>query len=348
MEKGQNVAELAPPPQLVLYQMATGHYLSRALDLAAKLGVADLLESGPRHFTELAAATATHASALNRVLRLLASAGVFEEQESGRFALTPLGECLRTNAPGSSRAMVMLFAGIGVQDAWKELEYCVRTGEPAFRRRGAPDAFAEIAQDPEGAANFDAAMAAFTRMTAIAVAAVYDFSALRTVVDVGGGNAALLIGILRANPRLEGVVFDQPHVVDRAKREIEAAGLGHRCRAVGGDFFRELPGGADAYLLKHVLHDWDDESARTILERCHLAMSTESKLLVIEGLYPERIDQSPESRGAAANDVNMLVNTGGRQRSEAEFRALYSAAGFALTRIVPTQARVAVIEGARK
>jgi hypothetical protein len=205
-----------------------------------------------------------------------------------------------------------------------------------------------MAKDTEGAANFDAAMAAFTRMTAIAVAAVYDFSALRTVVDVGGGNAALLIGILRATPRLEGIVFDQPRVVDRAKKEIEAAGLGDRCRAVGGDFFREVPGGADAYLLKHVLHDWDDDSARTILERCHSAMSTESKLLVIEGLYPERIDQSPESRGAAANDVNMLVNTGGRQRSEAEFRSLYSAAGFALTRIVPTQARVAVIEGARK
>src|SRR5262249_27031450 len=152
---------------------------------------------------------------------------------------------------------------------------------------------------------------------AIAVAAVYDFSALHTVVDVGGGNAALLIGILRAAPRLEGVVFDQPHVVDGAKKEIEAAGLSDRCRAVGGDFFREVPGGADAYLLKHVLHDWDDDSALTILERCHLAMSTESKLLVIEGLYPERIDQSSESRGAAANDVNMLVNTGGRQRSEA-------------------------------
>ncbi len=348
METRQSATEFAPPPQLVLYQMATGHYSSRALHLAAKLGVADLLESGPRHFTELAAATATHAAALNRVLRLLASAGVFEEQEGGRFALTPLGECLRTNAPGSSRAMVMVFAGIGVQDAWKELEYCVRTGEPAFRKRGAADAFAEMAKDPEGAADFDAAMAAFTRMTAIAVAAVYDFSALRTVVDVGGGNAALLIGILRATPRLEGIVFDQPHVVDRAKKEIEAARLTDRCRAVGGDFFREVPGGADAYLLKHVLHDWDDDSARKILEHCHLAMSTESKLLVIEGLYPERIDQSPESRGAAANDVNMLVNTGGRQRSEAEFRSLYSAAGFALTRIVPTQARVAVIEGARK
>ena len=335
----------AVPPQMLLYQMAIGHYLSRALHVIAKLGVADLLSAGARGVEELGKATETHPPSLRRVMRLLASVGVFEEKEDGGFALTALGECLRADVPGSSRAMVLLFAGIGIQDSWKDLEWCVRTGEPAYRKRGAADAFAEMAKDPAQAANFDAAMADFTKMTAVAVAAAYDFTPLRTLVDVGGGNGALLLGILKAYAHLQGVVADRPDVVERAKKEIAASGLGARCRAVAIDFFREVPGGADAYVLKHVIHDWDDERARTILANCRRVMSPNGRLLLVEGVYPPRIDGSPESRGAAANDVNMLVSTGGRQRSEAEFRSLYSAAGFRLTRIVPTPARASVIEG---
>src|SRR5438552_2911425 len=221
------------PPQMVLYQMATGHYLSRALHLAAKLSVADLLKDGARRAEELAEATDTHAPSLRRVLRFLASVGVFEEREDGRFALTALAECLRADLPGSSRAMVLLFAGIG-----------------------------------------------------------------------------------------------------------------DRCRAAGGDFFVEVPNGADAYVLKHVIHDWDDARARAILANCRRAMPRDGRLLLVEGVYPARIDGSLESRGAAANDLNMLISTGGRQGSETEFRSLYADAGFRLTRIVPTPARVCVIEGA--
>ena len=337
---------LALPPQMLLYQMAIGHYLSRAFHLAAKLGVADLLKDGARRAEELAEATDTHAPSLRRVLRFLASVGVFEEREDSRFALTALGECLRADLPGSSRAMVLLFAGIGIQDSWKELEWCVRTGEPAYRKRGATDPFAEMAKDPAQAANFDAAMADFTKMTAVAVAAAYDFTPFRTIVDVGGGNGALLLGILRATPRLQGIVFDRPDVVARAEKVIAASGLGDRCRAAGGDFFVEVPNGADAYVLKHVIHDWDDARARTILANCRGAMPRDGRLLLVEGVYPPRIDGSFESRGAAANDLNMLVSTGGRQRSEAEFRSLYADAGLRLTRIVPTPARVCVIEGA--
>jgi len=335
----------AMPPQMLLYQMAIGHYLSRALHVIAKLGVADLLSDGARGVEELAKATETHPPSLRRVMRLLASVGVFEEKENGGFALTALGECLRADVPGSSRAMVLLFAGIGIQDSWKDLEWCVRTGEPAYRKRGAADAFAEMAKDPAQAANFDAAMADFTKMTAVAVAAAYDFTPLRTLVDVGGGNGALLLGILKAYAHLQGVVADRADVVERAKKEIAASGLGARCRAVAIDFFREVPGGADAYVLKHVIHDWDDERARTILANCRRVVPPNGRLLLVEGVYPPRIDGSPESRGAAANDVNMLVSTGGRQRSEAEFRSLYSAAGFRLTKIVPTPARASVIEG---
>jgi O-methyltransferase domain len=333
------------PPQLVLYQMSTGHYVSRALHLAAKLGLADLLKDGPRQYGELAQATAMHAPALNRVMRLLASVGVFEEQENGTFALTPLGECLRVGVPGSMRASVMLFGGPRIQDAWKDLEYCVQTGEPAYRRRGVTDPFDDAARDPEETATFDAAMADFTRLAAIAVAAAYDFAPLRTVVDVGGGNGALLIGILSAYPALHGTVIDRPAAVERARQQIADAGLADRCDAVGGDFFKAVPSGGDAYMLKHVIHDWDDARALTILKTCHRAMVANGRLLLIEGVYPPRIDPSLESRGAAANDVNMLVCTGGRQRSEAEFRALFDAAGFRVTKIVPTPAGVSVIEG---
>jgi hypothetical protein len=273
--------------------------------------------------------------------------GVFEEREDGTFALTPLGECLRAGVPGSARAMVMLFAGRRIQEAWNDLEYCVRTGNPAYRQRGLDGPFADPARTPEDQANFDAAMADITKLTAVAVAAAYDFSPFTTVIDVGGGNGALLVGLLQANHRLRGIVFDQSSAAERARSYIASSGLAERCQAIGGDFFKEVPAGGDVYVLKHVIHDWDDDRATAILVNCRRAMPAAGRLLIVEGVYPPRIDQSLASRGAAANDVNMLVNTGGRQRSEPEFRALYAAAGFRLVRIVPTQARVSVIEGVR-
>ena len=335
------------PSGLALYQMAIGHFVSRALYLAAKLGLADLLGEGARDHRELAKATETHAPSLNRVLRLLASVGVFEELDGGKFTLTPLGEMLRSDVPGSMRASVMLFAGVGIQDSWKELEYCVRTGEPAFRRT-APDAdpFTQMAQDPEAAALFDKAMATFAPQTAAAVAAAYDFSGFTRIADVGGGNGALLIGILQANPGLRGVVFDQPHVAARAQEQVTVVGLADRCDVIGGSFFDRVPSGADAYLLKHVIHDWNDERAMAILKNCRAPIPAIGKLLIVEGVYPARVDHSLDSRGATTTDVNMLVCTGGRQRSEAEFRDLFAASGFRLTRVVPTPARVCVIEGA--
>jgi hypothetical protein len=339
---------LAVAPPLLIFQMATGHYISRALYLAAKWNLADLMSDGARHYGVLASATNTHAPSLNRLMRLLASVGVFEERENGSFALTPIGEFMRSGVPGSMRASVMLFAGVGIQDSWKELEYCVQTGEPAFRKNSPDaDAFTAMSENPEMAKNFDEAMATFAPMTAAAVAAAYDLSEFGTVADLGGGNGAILIALLRANPKVRGIVFDRPHAAQSAKLKIAEAGLASRCEAIGGDFFREVPQRADAYLLKHVIHDWNDERAVMILKNCRQAMQTRGRLLIVEGVYPARIEQSDLSRGAAANDVNMLVCTGGRQRSEAEFRALFEAAGFRLTRIVPTLARVAVIEGVR-
>jgi hypothetical protein len=241
---------------------------------------------------------------------------------------------------------VMLFAGPRIQESWAELEWCVRSGQPAFRKDD-PDAdpFTAMEKDPEAAANFDKAMAAFTAQMAVAVAAAYDFSRFARVADVGGGNGALLIGILRANPHLRGFVFDQPHVAERARANVAAAALDGRCEVVGGSFFDKVPPGADAYLLKHVIHDWNDAQAAEILRNVRAAVPSGGKLLLVEGVYPERIEANLACRGAASNDVNMLVVTGGRQRSAEEFRELYAASGFRLARIVPTASGVAVIEG---
>ncbi len=339
-------AQPALPPAALLYQLSIGHYVSRALHLAAKLGLADRLAAGPLDAAELARACAAHAPSLRRVLRLLASVGVFEEREDGRFALLPQGDALREDVPGSARALVMLFSGPGIQDSWKDLEFCVQTGQPAFRRN-APDAdpFAQMAADPEAAAIFDKAMATFAPQTAAAVAAAYDFSKFQRIADVGGGNGSLLLGILKANPALRGFVFDLPHVVLRAKPHVAAAGLAGRCELVGGSFFEKIPAGAVAYLLNHVILDWADAEAAAILRNVRAALPQSGRLLIVEGVYPARIDGSLASRGAAANDVNMLVVAGGRQRSEAEFRALYAASGFQLLRIIPTASPVSLIEG---
>jgi hypothetical protein len=331
------------PPPLAVYQLATAHYGSQALYVAAKLGIADLLADGPQPAAALAASTATHAPSLRRVLRLLASLGVFAEDDDGRFALTPVGAALRTG-PGSFRAAAQLFAGPMVWSAWGDLLNSVRTGEPAFRRVFQTDSFGYFETHPDEAAVFDEAMGAFTAMISTAVAGAYDFSAMRSVVDVGGGEGALLVGILRAHAGLRGTVFDLPRLADRARRSISRAGLDGRYDFAAGDFFEALPAGYDAYLFKHVVHDWDDAHAVRILRTCRRAMGTGAKLLIVEGVYPPRVT-GLEARGPAANDVNMLVATGGRQRSEAEFRALYDAAGFELTRVVPTPAGVCVIEG---
>jgi hypothetical protein len=334
------------PPPVVLYQLASAHYLSQALYVAAQLGVADLLADGPQTHETLAAKTGTHAPSLRRVLRLLVTAGVFAEGADGRFELTPIGSFLRSG-PGSFRATARLFGGPMVWRAWGDLLETVRTGEPAFARVFGTDSFGYFAERPEEAAVFDEAMSTFTAMISGAVAAAYDFSSMRAVIDVGGGVGTLLTGILGAYPELRGAVFDLPRLAEGARRQIAGAGLADRYEFVGGDFFEAVPAGFDAYLLKHVIHDWDDAHAVRILATCRRAMGSEAKLLIVEGVYPPRVDDSQASRGAAANDVNMLVCTGGRQRFEAEFRELYAAAGFRLTRIVPTMAMSSVIEGVR-
>jgi hypothetical protein len=332
----------ATTPGEDLRHLFLGLRVSQALYAAAELGIADLLVDGPRSADDLAATTGAHASSLYRVLRLLASEGVFAETPDGRFALTPLAEALRRDAPGSLRPLVLFVAGETLWRSWRHLLHSVRTGEPAFDQVHGVDFFAYFREHPDEWALFDQVMTSNTAPVARAVAAAYDFSPFGTVVDVGGGRGALALGLLEAYPHLRGIVFDQPAVAAGARQAIEAAGLADRCEAVGGDFFVAVPEGGDAYLLKFVLHDWDDERCLTILRTCRRAMTARARLLVVELLIPPGDGPS----FAKSQDVNMLVNPGGRERTEAEYRALFAAAGLELTRIIPAQGELHLIEGA--
>ena len=337
------------PPPVALYLMATGYYVSQAIYVAAKLGIADALKNGPKTCDELAQISGTHAPSLYRLLRVLASVGVFAELEHDRFGLTPIGACLRSGEPDSLRAMVLMFAGERLQRAWGGLLHSVRTGETAFDHVFGAGLFPYLAQNPEAAVVFDEAMASLTMQLSAAVAAAYDFSQFGTLVDVGGGHGALITAILRASPTLRGMLFDLPHVAEDAKKRLEAAGLTGRCTVVEGDFFASVPSGGDAYTLSRVIHDWDDARSVAILKNCHRAMGEQGKLLLVELVLPARVDQSAASQIVVEFDLTMLVDTGGRERTEAEFRALFEATGFRLTRIVLTQSPFgySVIEGVR-
>ena len=324
-----------------LRRLVFGYRVSQALYAVAELGIADLLAGGPRSAEDLATASGAHAPSLYRVLRYLASEGVFTQTRDGWFALTPMAELLRRDAPGSLRPTILLQVGETLWQSWGHLLHTVRTGKPAFDHVHGVEIFEYYRRHPDEWAVFDRAMTAGTAPLTRAIAAAYDFSPCKTIVDVGGGRGALVIGLLEAYPHLRGIVFDQPDVAAEARPAIEAAGLADRCEAVGGDFFEAILPVGDTYLAKSILHDWDDERCIAILGACRRAMPADGRLLVIEQVIPHSEGRS----FAKSGDVNMLVNLTGRERTGAEYRALYEAAGFALTRVIPAQGELQVIEG---
>jgi len=325
----------------------TGYRAMQALYVAARLGIADLLKDGARGSEELARATGADARALHRLLRALASLGVFGEDADGRFTPSELGALLRSDVPGSLRAAAIFFGDERNWHAWGKLERSVMSGEPVRGPRGTQAFLEESARDPEGAALFNAAMTSLTSAFDAAVTAAYDFSRLGTLVDVGGGQGALISSILAANPALRGILFDIPPVIESARGRIGEAGLAGRCELVAGDFFASVPAGGDAYVLKWVIHDWDDEHSAAILRSCHRAMARDGRLLLVERVVPERIDQSADTQGMLLGDLNMLLVTGGRERTAAEYQALLARAGYTLARIVPTGTQLSIVEGTR-
>lgn len=331
----------AVPPPIAILQMIGGYWISRMLYVVADLGIADLIDERPRPAAELAAATGSHPRALYRVLRALAGVGIFAEDETGRFHPTPVSQVLCRNFPGSMRAFVLGELGGEHFDGWANLEHSVKTGEIAFDAQFGENVWAYYAKNEKRAQIFNESMTNLSEAENQAVLAAYDFSSSHTLVDVAGGHGSLLAGILAVTPTLKGVLFDQPHVVNGSDANLAA--VADRCEVVGGDMFKEVPSGGDTYILKHIIHDWDDEHSLAILKNVHRAMPENGKLLLVEMLVPP----SNEMHFAKLLDVNMLVMTGGCERTETEYAELFAQAGFKLTRIVSTQGPASVIEAVR-
>ena len=308
---------------------------AQAVGVAARLGIADELAVHPKTATELAKLTETHLPSLRRLLRALGCLGVIVETEDDTFALAPAGQQLRTDAQDSVRASVRLFTSDEVWRSWGQLEYTVRTGKIAWDHVVGMSVFEFMAKHPDQSGTFNDAMADRTRVVSPRIVSSYDFSRFDTVVDVGGGDGALISAILAATTAVRGVLFDRPAGIADAATTLRAAGALDRCEIVAGDFFVAVPDGADAYVLKTVLHNWDDEQCVAILRNCRDAMRDDGSVLVIERVLPHRSESLEDAR-AVFMDLNMMVNTRGRERTEAEFRSLYTAAGFRLTDAVAT------------
>jgi hypothetical protein len=328
--------------QQPLAGMITGYWLAQAVYAAAKLEIADRLADGPRTADELATLTGAHDRSLYRLLRALASVGVFAEDAAGRFALTPMAELLRRDVPGSQWAWAVMM-GEEHYHCWGDLLYSIETGQTAFDRIYGEPIFEFLSQNPEKAKVFDAAMVNIHGRETAAVIDAYDLSRFGTIADVGGGNGSLLRGVLQRHPSVQGILFDLPHVVERAAALVESDGLSDRVRLVGGNFFQEVPAGADAYLLRHIIHDWDDEKSLQILGSVHRAIGEDGRLLLVESV----IAPGNEPSFGKLLDLTMLLLPGGQERTEAEYRDLLAKAGFRLTRIVPTTAEVSVIEAVK-
>lgn len=325
-----------------MLRIISGFWISRAIYIAAKLGIADLVRDQPKTADELATATGTHAPSLYRVLRALASVGIFAEAGEGRFSLSSLAETLQSGVPGSLRAFAITELGEEHYPAWGDLMHSVRTGKIAFDHHFGVDVWKFFEQHPENARIFNNAMSGMTAAANEAIMARYDFSAIKKIVDVGGGHAGLITSVLNTNPGMKGVLFDSPQVVEGAQPRIAAAGLSDRCEIVAGDFFAAVPAGGDGYILKWIIHDWNEDRATIILRNCRSAITNDGRLMVIEAVIPA----GGEPHFAKFIDLNMLVMTGGRERTEEEFRRLFDASGFRLMRIVATESPFSVIEGA--
>ena len=323
-----------------MIQYITGFWMSRALWVAAKLGIADLLQSGPKTVDELAQATDTHAASLYRILRALTSAGIFKKESDGRFALTPLSETLITNAPGSVRWFIISELGQEHYPAWGNLMQSVKTGEIAFDSYFGADIWKYFSQHPEDAAVFNDSMSGMTAAANEAIMSVYDFSPFKTVIDVGGGHGGLITSILKQNPEAKGVLFDAPQVIEGARQKLEANGVANRCETVAGDFFKTVPEGGDVYVMKWIIHDWEDEKAITILKNCRQHMQPNGRLIIVDCVVPE----NDEPDFSKTFDLNMMVMTGGKERATAEFEQLLAAAGFKLLRVIPTDVPTSIVE----
>ena len=334
----------AVPPHVQMIQMGTAFWLSRLVYTAAKLDLADQLATGPRTAADLAQAAGTNPRAMHRFMRTLASFGILTMGDDDTFALTELGATLKRNAPGSARATVLTMASPWFWQSFGEFEYSLQTGKPAMDKAVGMGIFDYLAQHPDEAALFSESMVGIHGAEPPAVAAAYDFSTIGTIVDVGGATGNMLGHILARHPQPKGVLFDRPHVVSEAPALLRAHGVADRVTIKEGNFFESVPGGGDAYILSHIIHDWTEAQCHTILGNCRKAMTTGAKLLIVEFVLPE--GNTPHFGKLV--DMVMLAIPGGEERTAREYRTLLDAAGFNMTRVVPTASDVSVVEAELK
>ncbi len=326
-------------PRQYLSRLIDGFTFSQMIHVAAKLRIADQLAAGPLTVAQLAAATKTHADYLYRVLRTLAGMGIFAEEEDFQFRLTPAAELLRSGVPGSMRTHAEVVGEERMWRPWGALFHSVTTGETAFDHLYGKNTFDWFREHPAAARLADSSYTENTAPTSEAIAAAYDFSSARTVVDVGGGEGSLLASILRRNRSAHGVLFDLDHVVASARTKLDRD-IAVRCEFVGGDFFKAVPAGGDLYVMKHILHDWNDGRANKILNNCRRAMAGRGKLLVVDYMICRRNQPCFAKQG----DINMMVRTGGRNRTEKEYRDLFAKSGFDTARAIRSVGELSLIE----
>jgi hypothetical protein len=328
----------APPPNAVLMQLLFGKQITYSLAAVARLGVADHMSDDFTSVDEIAEKVAAHPAALFRVMRMLAGVGVFEEASGQRFALTPVGELLKSDAPGSLRYPAMFFGDEWSTRAYQYIVDCVRTGIDGVTQAYGKHAFDFLAERPDQAATFHRAMSSFSVIDSESILEAYDFSGIRRLADVGGGHGTLLAAILQRYPEMEGVLYDLPEVVEGAK----LTAYNDRVRVESGSFFERVPSGCDAYLMKHIIHDWSDEHCRTIFSLMRQQLPPDGRVLVCEMVVP--VDPGPAP--AKMLDIEMLVMTvGGKERTVEEFGNLFTSAGLRLGRVVATKSPICVIEG---
>ena len=329
-------------PAKVLQDSLTGNWTTQSIYAMAELSLADHVAVAPRTSEQLAALTRTHESSLRRLLRALVAIGALAEAPGGCYALTEMGQLLRSGTENSLRSWARWW-GRSLAPAWGELLYSLRTGESARRQLTSTEGFDHLMNDPASAEIFYEATVELARLSAAELVATCDLTAVRSIVDVGGGYGELLVWLLRANPQVRGVLVELPQAIQGARRHLREAGVDDRCEARAGDFFESVPAGADAYLLANVLHNWSDERAHVILTVCRTAMPAGSRLLLIEQLLPEPGDARSQ-KSVALSDLTMLVAHGAAERSRESLQALLAAAGFDIAREAPVGTTSRLIE----
>lgn len=340
--QAQTTEQPGPPPQAIIMQMSMGAMVTQAIYVAAKLGIADILAVGDKHVDQISQEAGAHSPSLYRILRSLASLGVFTETRPRVFANTQLSDVLRVGIPGSMHDSMIFMGEPWHYNIWANMLHSAKTGGTAWKETYGEEVFDWFPKNPEASEIFNGCMSELSAGSAPAIVAAYDFSGIDTLADIAGGHGFLLSQILKANPDMKGILFDMEHVIAGAGDMLRANGVEERVKTVAGDFFVEVPA-ADAYIMKHIIHDWDDEQSIKILQTIHRAMKDGGKVLLAEMVIPEGNEPHP----GKMLDLEMLTSPGGLERTEAEYSSLFERAGFKLNRIVPTMSPFSVIEAVK-